>query len=105
MAMPGECFLFYFHYGTAYRAIIFAVITETTMSCSLGRWYGHRHLSNIDCLMVHTACLVCFISIVNGRSKKTENVLEDVALVAGTQQNLSNLYSLDIHGYGPLLSP
>jgi hypothetical protein len=27
---------------------------------------------------------------------KKENALEDVALVAGTQQNLSNLYSLDI---------
>jgi hypothetical protein len=36
-------------------------------------------------------------STVNGRSKKKENALEDVALVAGTQQNLSNLYSLDIY--------
>ncbi len=48
--------------------------------------------------MAHTACLVCFISTVNGRSKKGENALEDVALVAGTQQNLSHLYSLDIYG-------
>jgi hypothetical protein len=30
----------------------------------------HRHLSNIDCLTARTACLVCFISTVNGRSKK-----------------------------------
>jgi hypothetical protein len=30
----------------------------------------HRHQSNIDCLMARTACLVCFISTVNGRSKK-----------------------------------
>jgi hypothetical protein len=30
----------------------------------------HRHLSNIACLMVCTACLVFFISTVNGRSKK-----------------------------------
>ncbi len=44
-----------------------------------------------------TACLVCFISTVNGRSQKKENALEDVALVGGTQQNLSNLYSLDIY--------
>jgi hypothetical protein len=29
---------------------------------------------------------------------KKENALEDVVLVAGTQQNLSNLYSLDIYG-------
>jgi hypothetical protein len=41
--------------------------------------------------MARTACLVCFISTVNGRSKKTENALEDVALVAGAQQKLSNL--------------
>ncbi len=58
---------------------------------------SHRHLSNTDCLMVHTACLVCFISTVNGRSKKRENALEDVALVPGAQQNLSNLYSIDIN--------
>ncbi len=32
------------------------------------------------------------------KKEKNENALEDVALVAGTQQNLSNLYSLDIYG-------
>ncbi len=32
----------------------------------------HRHLSNIDCLMAHTASLVCFISTVNGLSKKED---------------------------------
>jgi hypothetical protein len=45
--------------------------------------------------MVHIACLVCFISTANGCSKKRKekaNALEDVALVAGTQQNLRNLY-------------
>jgi len=31
---------------------------------------GHRHLRNIDCLMARTACLVCFISTVNGHSKR-----------------------------------
>jgi hypothetical protein len=30
-------------------------------------------------------------------AKKGQNALEDVVLVAGTQQNLSNLYSLDIY--------
>ncbi len=30
----------------------------------------HRHLSNKDCLMACTACLVCFISTVNGCRKK-----------------------------------
>jgi hypothetical protein len=53
--------------------------------------------------MACTACLVCFIGIVKGRSKKRkkikrENALEDVGLVEGTQQNLSNLHSLDIYG-------
>jgi len=38
--------------------------------------------------MARTACLVCFISTVNGRNKKKqENALEDVALVASTQQS------------------
>ncbi len=31
---------------------------------------SHRHLSNIDCLMACTACLVCFISTVDGCIKK-----------------------------------
>jgi hypothetical protein len=30
-------------------------------------------------------------------AKKRENALQDAALVEGTQQNLSNLYSLDIY--------
>jgi len=32
----------------------------------------HRHLRITDCLMARTACLVCFISTVNGHSKKEE---------------------------------
>jgi hypothetical protein len=32
---------------------------------------------------------------------KKENAFKDVALEAGTQQNLSNLYSLDIYGVNP----
>ncbi len=31
---------------------------------------NHKHLSNIDCLIGRTACLVCFISTANGHSKK-----------------------------------
>jgi hypothetical protein len=30
-------------------------------------------------------------------AEKKKNTLEDVALAAGTQQNLSNLYYLDIY--------
>jgi hypothetical protein len=48
--------------------------------------------------MACTACLVCVIFIVKSSSKKMENTLEDVVLVAGTQQNLSNPYSLDVYG-------
>jgi hypothetical protein len=50
---------------------------------------------------VHTACFDCFICALNGRSKKGGNALEDVAPVPSTQQNLSNLYSLDIYVRGP----
>jgi hypothetical protein len=32
-------------------------------------------------------------------AKRGGNAFEDVVLVAGTQQNLGNLYSLDIYGY------
>ncbi len=39
------------------------------------------------------ASLVLFMA-----TEKRENALEDVALVAVTQQNLSNLYYLDIYG-------
>ncbi len=46
-----------------------------------GYYTNHRHLSNKDCLISCTACLVCFISTVNGCSKKS---LERLALVAGT---------------------
>jgi len=44
----------------------------------------HRHLCNIDCLIVHTACLVCLICTVNGHSKKKEKKAKNVVLVAGT---------------------
>ncbi len=66
----------------------------------------HRHLRN-DRLINY--CLpFCVISTVSSRCKKVENALEDVALVAGTQQNLSNLYSLDIYdvtqlGFAPFV--
>jgi hypothetical protein len=59
--------------------------------------------------MAHITCLVCFICTVNGRNKKkikeAINALEDVALVAGTQQNLSNLYSLNIYALRVLYHP
>jgi hypothetical protein len=31
-------------------------------------------------------------------AKKDKKAVDDVALVAGTEQNLSNLYCLDIYG-------
>ncbi len=38
--------------------------------CKCKLTLNHRHLSNIDCLTARTACLVCFISTVNGHSMK-----------------------------------
>jgi len=58
----------------------------------------HRHLRNINCLMPYTACLVCFISTVNGCSKKRKKIILLRAMqVAGTQQNFSSLYYLDVY--------
>jgi hypothetical protein len=43
--------------------------------------------------MARTACLVCLVSTVSGRSKKAKNV----ALVAGTQQFISlDIYDLNL---------
>jgi hypothetical protein len=42
--------------------------------------------------MAHTACLVCLISTVSGRIKKEKKKAKNVALAAGTQQNLNNLF-------------
>jgi hypothetical protein len=42
--------------------------------------------------MGRTACLVCFISTVNDRNEKKKSSLLRLALVAGTQQTLSNLF-------------
>jgi hypothetical protein len=42
---------------------------------NVAKTFEHRHLSNIDCLMACTTCLVCFISTVNGCNKK--EALED----------------------------
>ncbi len=35
------------------------------------------------------------------KKEEAKNAVEDVSLVAGTQQNFSNLYSLDIYGWTP----
>jgi hypothetical protein len=42
--------------------------------------------------MAHTTCLVCLIGAVSGNSKKRRKKAKNVALVAGTQQKLSNLF-------------
>ncbi len=43
------------------------VYTINTMNVTV---FFHRHLCNIDCLMVSTALLVCFIRTVDALSKK-----------------------------------
>jgi hypothetical protein len=46
---------------------------------------SHRHQCNVDCLKARAACLVCFISTVNGHhKKKRKRSLERLALVVGT---------------------
>jgi hypothetical protein len=66
MAMKRECFCFNF-------------------------WFDHIHLSNIDCLTAPTACLVCFISTGCSQKRKKRSLIRP-ALVASTQQTLSNLF-------------
>jgi len=66
------------------------VILKVVSSFGVG-WH-HRHVRKFDWLMGHTACLVCLVSTVSGRSKKERKQAKFAALVAGTQQNLSNLF-------------
>ncbi len=66
-----------------------------------GQGYFHRHLSNINCFTVHTACRVCFISTVNGRSKKERKEANKTCTNSGHMTNLkqSILETFDIYGY------
>ncbi len=51
---------------------------------------GTKTSKNIDCLTVRTACLVCFISTVNGRSNKKKE--EAYPWKAGTSSgHITNL--------------
>ncbi len=60
---------------------------------------AHRHLGNIDCLMVHTACLVCLISTVNGHSNKKRKKAKKCGPSSGHITNLKQSnFSLDIYG-------
>jgi hypothetical protein len=79
------------------------IASLSALSWKTSHWPSHRHLRNIDCLMVRTACLVCFINTVNSHSKKRKKrSLLQAALVAVTQQNLSSLYYLDVYWPSPL---
>jgi hypothetical protein len=76
------------------RASLYSTVDACTEKCPT-----QRHLRKIDRLMTRTACLVCLISIVNGRSKEKEKKAKNVALVLGISQTLSNLlFSFDIYG-------
>ncbi len=57
----------------------------------------HRHLSNIDCLMACTACLVCFISTVNGRSIKKKPIKTSTSSRHITNLKQSILETFDIY--------
>jgi hypothetical protein len=65
-----------------YHQVFFMTYQSQHLQIAYKKALTHRHLSNKDCLMVHTACLVCFNSTVNGRSKKRS--LGRPALIAGT---------------------
>ncbi len=60
----------------------------------------HRHLWIIDCLTARTACLVCFISTVNGHNKKRKEKKAIMGCArSGHITNLSNLFlPFDIYG-------
>jgi hypothetical protein len=62
--------------------------------------YNHRHLSNIDCLMACTACLVCFIRTVMAVAKIKEKKPIKTGASSGHITNLkqSILETFDIHG-------
>jgi len=78
------------------------IASLSALSWKTTHWPSHRHLRNIDCLMVRTACLVCFINTVNSHSKKRKKrSLLQAALVVGTQQNLSSLYYLNVYWPSP----
>jgi hypothetical protein len=69
------------------------------------RWhtYTHRHLSNIDCLMVHTTCLVYFICTVNGHSKKKKPWKTGASSGHITNLKQSILETFNIYAYIPKL--
>jgi hypothetical protein len=45
---------------------------------------GHRHVSNIDCLTVHTTCLDCFISTVQQPQQKKRKEKKPIKTGAGS---------------------
>ncbi len=60
----------------------------------------HRHLSNIDCLKAHTACLVSFISAVMAAAKKKkEKPPWKTGTCSGHITNLKqSILTFDIYG-------
>jgi len=72
--------------------LIFFVFSKKTKL-----YFYHRHLSNIDCLTAHTACLVCFISTFNGRSKKKKSIKTGTSSGQITNLKQSILETFDIY--------
>jgi hypothetical protein len=69
---------------------------------TIGVILPHRHLTNIDCLTAHTACLVCFITTVNGYSKK---IIIKGEKCGASSRHITNLkqsiFSFNIYGLPP----
>jgi hypothetical protein len=59
---------------------------------------NHRHLGNIDYLMVCTTCLVCFINTVNSCSKKKKPIKTGASNWHITNLKQSILDTFDIYG-------
>jgi hypothetical protein len=80
-------FNFYFHWNTSKTCILMKKVVFFNSADRL----NHRHLK------ISTACLVCYISTVNGhcnkkKKKKKKLTLGRLALVADTQQTSNNLF-------------
>ncbi len=71
------------YYNQASSRHITKLKQSILIRCQWAKGSFHRHLSNIDCLTAHTACLVCFISTVNGHNKNKRTNAKNVLLVAG----------------------
>jgi hypothetical protein len=79
--------------------------TKQQIHSMLSVSFKHRHIRIIDCLTAHTACLVCFISTVNGHNKKEEKKAIMGCASSGHITKLKqSILPFNIYGFKLLLS-